>query len=189
MNPWPVSDSRPGFLSFDLKAVDLLSEAGVPTTELSVAVRERTHYACTPMHPAPPQRPAGPGPLERLRPLPPRAAAPLHTVLPRRPKASGRAGPSHLGPAQPRALVTKRPGLLLFQEKEGRIDPLLRELKSESQDETALHDIVTRVAEYGGGPEVTYRIPENASIRLDDRHEGSPLLAGATFSVWAEDGE
>jgi hypothetical protein len=50
-----------------------------------------------------------------------------------------------------------------------------------------LHDIVTRVAEYGGGPEVTYRIPEDASIRLEDRHDGRPLLAGATFAVWADE--
>lgn len=49
-----------------------------------------------------------------------------------------------------------------------------------------LHDLVEMVAEYGGGPEVTYRIPENASIRLDDRRDGSPLLAGATFTVWAD---
>lgn len=50
-----------------------------------------------------------------------------------------------------------------------------------------LTDLVERVAEHGGGPEVTYRIPENANIRLADRHDGSPLLAGATFAVWADE--
>jgi hypothetical protein len=50
-----------------------------------------------------------------------------------------------------------------------------------------LTEVVERVAAEGGGPEVTYRIPPNASIRLADRHDGSPLLAGATFAVWADE--
>lgn len=30
----------------------------------------------------------------------------------------------------------------------------------------------------------TFRVPEGASIRLDDRHDGSHLLAGATITTW-----
>jgi hypothetical protein len=47
-----------------------------------------------------------------------------------------------------------------------------------------LHDAVELAARIGGGPEITYRIPESAAIRLDDRHDGSHLLAGATITHW-----
>lgn len=53
-----------------------------------------------------------------------------------------------------------------------------------SHDESPLLDVIERVANYGGGPEVTYRVPESAMVRLDDRRDGSHLLAGATFASW-----
>lgn len=46
-----------------------------------------------------------------------------------------------------------------------------------------LQDIVERVAEYGGPP-MTFRVPEDASIQLEDRNDGSHLLAGATITAW-----
>lgn len=49
-----------------------------------------------------------------------------------------------------------------------------------------LKDIVDRVANHGGPP-MTFSVPEDAIIHLDDRHDGSHLLAGATITTWPED--
>lgn len=49
-----------------------------------------------------------------------------------------------------------------------------------------LSEVIERAANYGGGPEVTYRVPESAMIRLDDRQDGSHLLAGAIICAWAD---
>ena len=35
-------------------------------------------------------------------------------------------------------------------------------------------------------PPRTFHVPEDAQIRLDDRHDGSHLLAGATITTWPE---
>ncbi|ORB73131.1 hypothetical protein [Mycobacterium scrofulaceum] len=36
-------------------------------------------------------------------------------------------------------------------------------------------------------PPATFRVPEDAQIRLDDRYDGSHLLAGAAIAYWPED--
>jgi hypothetical protein len=48
-----------------------------------------------------------------------------------------------------------------------------------------LEQAVERCAEYGGGPEVTWTVPEEAVIRLaeGDGH----LLAGAVITHWSSD--
>jgi hypothetical protein len=49
-----------------------------------------------------------------------------------------------------------------------------------------LEEAVYRCAEYGGGREVTYTVPENATIRLAEG--GGHLLAGAVITHWSHDG-
>lgn len=49
-----------------------------------------------------------------------------------------------------------------------------------------LHRAVIMALEHGG-PDVTYPVPDSAQIRLDDRCDGSHLLAGATITYWPED--
>lgn len=46
-----------------------------------------------------------------------------------------------------------------------------------------IHRAVIMAMEHGG-PEVTYRVPKGAAIRLDDRHDGSHILAGAVITSW-----
>jgi hypothetical protein len=49
----------------------------------------------------------------------------------------------------------------------------------------SLLQAIQRCAEYGGPP-MTFRIGAAADIRLDDRRDGSHLLAGATIAWFPE---
>jgi hypothetical protein len=41
-------------------------------------------------------------------------------------------------------------------------------------------------AAHDGAPPLTFRVGPDAEIRLADRRDGSPLLAGATITAWAD---
>lgn len=49
-----------------------------------------------------------------------------------------------------------------------------------------IHKAVIHTLEHGG-PDVTYQVPEGAAIRLEDRYDGSHLLAGATITAWSDE--
>lgn len=53
----------------------------------------------------------------------------------------------------------------------------------------ALHDPDEFLNLLASSPPMTFNLPEDAMIRLADRHDGSHLLAGATIAYWPEGGE
>lgn len=52
-----------------------------------------------------------------------------------------------------------------------------------------LHDPDEFLNLLASSPPMTFRVSEDATIRLADRHDGSHLLAGATITMWPEASE
>ncbi|WP_181022233.1 hypothetical protein [Mycobacterium avium] len=53
----------------------------------------------------------------------------------------------------------------------------------------ALHDPDEFLNLLASSPTMTFHVPGDAVIRLDDRRDGSDILAGATIAYWPEAGE
>jgi hypothetical protein len=51
----------------------------------------------------------------------------------------------------------------------------------------ALTEAVERAAEYGGGPERVWLVPETAAVGFDTTTQGHPL-DGLTITHWSHDG-